>query len=512
MRQKSGLIAVLVLLLSTLMIVPITAQETDGQTYTVRTGDSLNRIATLYNITVADLTLANPELTNDNLIYPGQTLNIPVPVQEAQAAPESAAETEITEEEATSSPDGSNAHQQFGYGVEASLPGQDVSVLSGHINSLGMNWVKHEVRWRDIEPIEGEIDFATLDSIITTLEAQGVNILLTVSTAPGWARSIQEENGPPDNFALYGDFLRTIASRYAGRVAAYEIWDEPNLRSRWKSQVHIIGASTYIELLRHAYDAIRSSDPGALVISAGLAPTGYNDAYNAEIGNLEVNAVDDRVFLNELYAAGLADYTDGIGVHPIGWANPPDALCCTPVEDVETHYEVPHFYFLETLHQYHNAMSANNDGDKALWVTKFGWGTSEDLGGQADPMNIFVSYTSLEEQAAYAPRAFEIGAELGFVGPMFLYNLNGCQAMNIYGAEGCYYSLLGPDGTLRPVAAALQALEKITPTRAILAVPTPDINPIAETETAPILGIMEPEATEEPVFVPEVEVTEEAAG
>lgn len=512
MRHKSGLVAVLALLFMTFIVIPLTAQDTDGQTYTVRTGDSLNRIATLYNITVADLTMANPDLTNSNLIYPGQVLNIPVPAQTAPAvenAPESAVEAVETP------PPGSNAHPQFAYGVEASFPGQDVTTLSNHLSSLGLHWVKHEVRWRDFESEQGVIDFETLDSIITALEAQNVNILLTVTTAPAWARSLQEENGPPDNFARYGEFVRALAARYEGRVDAYEIWDEPNLRSRWKSQVHTIGAQSYLELLRHGYDAVKSSDPAALVISAGLAPTGYNDAYNAELGNLEINAVDDRVFLNELYAAGLADYSDGIGIHPIGWANPPDALCCTPAEDVATHYEVPYFYFLETLNHYHNVMLANNDGEKALWVTKFGWGTSEDLGGQADPMNIFVSYTSLEEQSAYAPRAFEIGAELGFVGPMFLYNLNGCQAMDVYGAEGCYYSLLGPEGSFRPVGQALQSLDKITPVTPVEDVSTPsdsEDNPTPEIETTPILGSPEGEATEEPAFIPGAEATEEAVG
>ena len=49
---------------------------------------------------------------------------------------------------------------------------------------------------------------------------------------------------------------------------------------------------------------------------------------------------------------------------------------------------------------------------------------------------------------------------LGYVGPMFVFNLNGCQAPGNDGPSSCYYSLLGPDGSPRPIFAALQNLDK----------------------------------------------------
>jgi LysM repeat protein len=45
-------------------------------TYTVQAGDSLLKIATRFGVTTQDILAANPGL-NPNLIYPGQTLNVP---------------------------------------------------------------------------------------------------------------------------------------------------------------------------------------------------------------------------------------------------------------------------------------------------------------------------------------------------------------------------------------------------------------------------------------------------
>jgi hypothetical protein len=99
-------------------------------------------------------------------------------------------------------------------------------------------------------------------------------------------------------------------------------------------------------------------------------------------------------------------------------------------------------------------MVENNDASTPIWVTEFGWGTSEDTDPPSET-NIYVSYTSLGEQAIYVPRAFELGEELGFVGPMFLYNLNGCL-VELPSIEACYYSLLNPEGAPRPVFLAVQ--------------------------------------------------------
>jgi polysaccharide biosynthesis protein PslG len=313
----------------------------------------------------------------------------------------------------------------------------------------GARWVRLDASWKTIEAQKGTRDFSALDPQIDALT--GFQILLTVSTAPDWARTSLDENGPPNNFNDFHAFMGDVANRYKGKVQAYEVWSEPNLRRNWNGQP--LSASGYVKLLRGASQAIRKADPAALVISAGLSPTGFNDGRNA---------IDDRVFLREMYKAGVKTVADGIGAHPFGWGNPADALCCKAAEGVNGWYDARSFYFRETLTDYFQIMAETGDYNRKLWVTAFGWGAVD---GVADPATVnegrfgFVKFLDQAKQAQYTADALRLGRLSGFVGPMFATSLNGCTP-NADPASSdfylCYYSLLDSAGNGRPVFEAFR--------------------------------------------------------
>jgi polysaccharide biosynthesis protein PslG len=437
---------------------PTPTAPADGTVYIVRSGDTLFRIAVRFNTTVANLVALN-NLSNPNLIYTGQRLIVsgiaagtPVPTGTGTAAP--ATGTAIAPTTATTGTAAQETQEvavdleSFDYGVTAFLLGQNVNEMVTAIGEIGVNWVRVEVYWSELEPAQGEIDYGELDTVVEALEGVEANIMLVVSSAPDWARTSLDEDGPPDDFATFDLFITALATRYSGRIDAYQIWSEPNLRREWNSDRYEIRADHYVDLLRTGYEAINEVDPDALVIAAGLAPTGFNDG---------INAIDDRTYLQDMYSNGVISVSDAVAAHPGGWSNPPDSECCTQPAGVETHYESPTFFFKDTLEDYREIMLRNND-NRPLWVTKFGWGTSEDTSAPGADY-VYITYTDLAEQAIYTPRAFEIGSELGYIGPMFLYNLNGCTAQPAR-AERCYTSLIAPDGSLRPVFSAVASLDK----------------------------------------------------
>jgi LysM repeat protein len=422
--------------------------------YVVQVGDHLFRIANRFNVSVLTLIELN-NLKNPNLIYIGQVLRLRPP--HAGPAPTARPATQVP---ATPAPvptiPNTAGNVGYAFGLEVDLRGVDPAGITARITDLGAVWVKQPVFWRQVEPQKGQANFAALDAQVEALTGTGARVMLTVSRAPDWARGTNVEDGPAANNADFAAFLSTLASRYQGKVAAYEVWERPNVRREWNGKP--ISAASYVEMLRVAYAAIKTADSSAIVVSAGLAPTGFNDG---------LNAINDRVFLLQAYQAGLASYSDAIGVQPAGFANPPDTTCCAASPGVSGWFNDRSFYFRDTLADYRKIMTDSRDSGTFLWVTSFGWGASDGI--IPDPTAVesffgFVEFTDQREQAQYTARAFEIGKALGYVGPMFLSNLNACQTVSSASAPSefaaCYYSLLDPLGQSRPVYDAVKAAAK----------------------------------------------------
>ncbi len=417
-------------------------KATTAGTYTVQQGDNLYRVSLKFNTNMLALMQLN-NISNANLIYVGQVLTLPGGSQGSTGA-------------AATAPANAATNVGFAFGLTINMAGQDVNALTGSAKDLGVAWVKVPVSWRTMEITKGNIDASALDTEVNALNGSGLNILLNISAAPDWARDTTAESGPPKDFNDYANFVGALAGRYKGKVQAYEVWSQPNIRREWNGRP--LSAASYVEMLRLAWTAIKKADASTRVISAGLAPTGYNDG---------VNAINDRLYLRQAFSAGLASYADAIGARPSGWANPPDSTCCTASAGVTGWFNDRSFYFRDTLKDYRDIMTQANVSGTFIWITEFGWGSSE--GVVSDPTTVdknfgFVTLVSQAQQAQYVTRAFQIANTLGYVGPTFLSNLNACQTVITQGTGSdfapCYYSLLDTTSQQRPVYAAVRNAQK----------------------------------------------------
>src|SRR5580658_6509043 len=70
------------------------------------------------------------------------------------------------------------------------------------------------------------------------------------------------DNAEPANLDDWRTYVRTVVSRYKGRIEAYEIWNEPNLRDFWTGTL-----DQMLTLTKEASQIIHSVDPKALVVS-----------------------------------------------------------------------------------------------------------------------------------------------------------------------------------------------------------------------------------------------------
>lgn len=350
--------------------------------------------------------------------------------------------------------------QTFRVGTQVQVP-QDLNadVMNGFLRSvgqdLGLNWIKKQVRWEDLEPVQGQIDFAELDLFMAGMRFFSIKPMFSIVTAPDWARETGislAEVGPPANNADYVNFVRALLERYPGQVFAVEVWNEQNISREWTS-LQGLSAQQYMTLLRDTYNMIQQVSPGTIVISGALAPTGVNDG---------IGAVDDFVYMDRMIQAGLLDVTDCVGVHHNGYNIGPlvrwDSVPNDPTAGFRGPFDNPHhsWSFRSTLEGYSTRIAAAGY-DTKLCVTEFGWAVSEDLGGVPRGFE-FAADNTLQEQAEFLTDALTYMDESGEVWLAFIWNFNygplaGWDPTN----DNVPYSLIGPNSTFRPAYDAVRA-------------------------------------------------------
>ena len=320
----------------------------------------------------------------------------PSPEGEAATPSEATPETPPTDEPAEPSVPAAKPLRMESpeYGMQAFLwwrpevASRDLQV----IRDAGFGWVKVGFGWRDIEgAAKGAFDWSRTDLIVQLANEIELDMVVRIDHQPQWAGGNFPVNGPPDNYQDLADFLYAVASRYEGRIRAYEVWNEPNLAREWGGQLPDPGR--YVELLRLSYAAIKRGDPNAMVISAGLSPTG---TWNPE-------SRPDDWYLESMYIAMGGDsdgYFDVLGAHGAGYKSPPER---DPAEVAANPDLGGHRAFsFRRVEDLRAIMVRYGDADKQIALLEFGW-TSDPR--PESPYNWHA--VSEETKAEYLVRAYQ---------------------------------------------------------------------------------------------------------
>ncbi len=142
---------------------------------------------------------------------------------------------------------------------------------------IGSDWTRGGLNWNEAEKEPGTFDWRKLDEQVARAEKFGYAYqhLLSYGNAwaakPGYLEKYKPKEGWWANTLApqaepWRNFVRTAAERYKGRVAFWEIWNEPDLSAFFKGTT-----DDYLELLRIAYTEIKSADPSYEVWTAGFA-------------------------------------------------------------------------------------------------------------------------------------------------------------------------------------------------------------------------------------------------
>ena len=374
----------------------------------------------------------------------------PKPRPQPQAQPEASSEGDSGGGQEAPPPASAPANPGFGYGMQAHMWGNDLGPIIGAVQGLGFGWVKQQVEWKVIEPGKGDYQWGELDRIANGLAGAGLNPMYSVVKAPKWARPGGTDfgvEGPSENPQDYADMIGAMAGRFKGKVKAYEIWNEQNLHYEWGNEQ--IDPGRYMQILKLAYAAVKAQDPGAVVISGALTPTGAPAPW----------AMDDYAYLEGMFQNGLKDVCDAIGAHPSGYNVPPDAdwqtwerpglMFTGPVTN--RHHS---WSFRATMEGYRNIAVNYGASDKTIWPTEFGWAST------SSPVKNYeyAGDNSLTQQAEYTVKAYQMGKEWGWVGVMFLWNLN--FKVVAPGSEMAQWGIVNEGWGPLPIYSALAAMPK----------------------------------------------------
>lgn len=310
---------------------------------------------------------------------------------------------------------------------------------------MGFGWVKQIFGWRDIEDQKGEFDWTRTDFIVdTALRYGGVNLLVRLDFQPEWARSGCTDQGPPENVQDYADFAGAVAERYRGQIGAYQIWNEPNLAREWCDQTP--SPAGYAQMLAAAYQAIKTADPTAYVISAGMSPTGSGPP----------QAMPDDTYLDQLYQAmgGSSEgYFDILGVHAAGFAAPPET---SPAEAAASEaYGGERFFTFRRVEDLRAIQERYGDGDTRVAILEMGW--------TSDQVNAAYAWHAVTEEtkADYLVRAYRYAAENWSPWISIMSTIYLCDADWTASHEQYWWCVNNPDGSPRPAFEALKAMDKV---------------------------------------------------
>jgi hypothetical protein len=273
----------------------------------------------------------------------------------------------------------------FGIHIHRAIPWISQATVTTWPESAFGTWRLWDagVSWPALEPQENVYDFTLLDRYVSLAESARVELLLPLGLSPTWAAARPGEPSAyapgnasePRSVKDWERYVRRVATRYKGRIRAYEIWNEPNLKHFYSGSVE-----TMCRLTEVAYKEIRDADPTALVVSP--APTGRAGL----------------AWFREMLKRGGLAHADVAGYHfYVGQQSPPEEMAPL-ISDVR------------------QALDESGLKTMGIWNTETGWVLNTTLpwpAGKSDRRWKMSSALDSTASAETVCRAFLVGLAMG---------------------------------------------------------------------------------------------------
>lgn len=164
--------------------------------------------------------------------------------------------------------------RNFRYGIIGGTrsAGDDYKRAIEVMDKLGVDVVRGDFSWGEIQPSANEWRFAKFDRIVEDLKLRGIEMEAILCYTTQWASTgnrnaknwLEWARAMPE-MAPWLEYVKTTVKRYKGSVRFWEIWNEPDI-GFWNDT-----AANYARLFNETSSAIHEVNPDALVLNGGLA-------------------------------------------------------------------------------------------------------------------------------------------------------------------------------------------------------------------------------------------------
>jgi hypothetical protein len=207
----------------------------------------------------------------------------------------------------------------------------------------GVGWVRFVFKDSAVPDLTLEQSFTHYGNIVDSYREAGIKTLLILNWESFWGHAPWDHGDWPGYAQNFANYVRDVALRFRGRVAAYQIWNEGDNPHDPGTSIYVT-PEIYAPILLQAGRAIKEVDPEALVVFGGVCGGAQNN----------VN------YVQQARAAMQGEWpVDAVGMHPYGQY---------PIAGVP---EIPHLTEFGKLYDYLGIATQGLSG-VPVWITEIG--------------------------------------------------------------------------------------------------------------------------------------------
>jgi len=157
------------------------------------------------------------------------------------------------------------------FGVNIHAADELLPVFTG----IGIRWFRIDANWNEMEPEQGRFDWSPTDRMLDAAEEAGASVLASVAYTPSWASAEARRAGlteavwpslPPADPETFVRFVQAFTERYATRLGAISIWNEPDHEKFWRGS-----PEDHAALLVPALRQVRATAPDLVTCGPDLS-------------------------------------------------------------------------------------------------------------------------------------------------------------------------------------------------------------------------------------------------